>query len=197
MKRVLLSLSLLASIFVLAACGKKTTDNAITTPTDDTANEVVQTLVQDGSTVWVYYVWALENGEIFDTNIVEKAQEAWTYNELREYNPLVFTVGKWQMIPWFEKGVIGMKLWETKTLNIAAVDGYGEIREDMIQTVDVATFEEAEIDWTTWQVGEKYTFDTLQWTILEITEDTVTIDFNHFLAWKDLVFTVTVEEVTN
>lgn len=197
MKRVLLSIFLLASIFVLAACGKKTTDSTITTPTDTTANEVVQTLVQDASTVWVYYVWALENGEIFDTNIVEKAQEAWTYNELREYNPLVFTVGKWQMIPWFEKGVIGMKLWETKTLNIAAVDGYGEIREDMVQTVDVATFEEAEIDWTTWQVGEKYTFDTLQWTILEITEDTVTIDFNHFLAWKDLVFTVTVEEVTN
>ena len=55
-----------------------------------------------------------------------------------------------------------MKTGETKTISIPAEDGYGAVRDDMIQTIDVATFEEAEIDWQAWQVGEKYTFDRLQ-----------------------------------
>jgi FKBP-type peptidyl-prolyl cis-trans isomerase 2 len=71
------------------------------------------------------------------------------------------------------------------------------VRDDMIQVVNVEEFTKADIDWTTWNVWDKYTFDTLQGTILEITEETVTIDFNHFLAWKDLIFTVTINEINN
>jgi predicted small lipoprotein YifL len=53
MKRILLSISLVASIFVLAACGKKTTDTSVVTPPNDTdpVAVVAQDVVQNGSTV--------------------------------------------------------------------------------------------------------------------------------------------------
>lgn len=199
MKRVLLSTCVLASVVVLSACGKKET----VTPTD-TADSNVEAVtpkaedlvVQQGDTVAVRYIWALENGEVFDTNIIEEAQKAWTFNELRPYDALAFTIGQGNMIPGFERGVIGMKIWETKTLNIPAVDGYGAVRDDMIQTIAVTEFEEAEIDWQAWEIGEKYTFGQIQGTVKTINEDAVTIDFNHFLAGKDLVFTATVEDIT-
>jgi FKBP-type peptidyl-prolyl cis-trans isomerase 2 len=66
----------------------------------------------------------------------------------------------------------------------------------MIQTIAVTEFEEAEIDWQAWEIGEKYTFGQIQGTVKTINEDAVTIDFNHFLAGKDLVFTATVEDIT-
>jgi FKBP-type peptidyl-prolyl cis-trans isomerase 2 len=45
-----------------------------------------------------------------------------------------------------------MKLGETKTINIPAADGYGPVRDDMIQVVNVEEFTKADIDWTTWNV---------------------------------------------
>jgi len=187
------------SVVVLSACGKKentTPTDATNTNGEATAPQAEELVVQDGDTVAVKYVWALENWEVFDTNIIEEAEKAGTYNELRPYEPLAFGVGQGNMIPGFEKWVIGMKIWETKTINIASVDGYGAIRDDMIQTIPVSEFEEAEIDWQAWEIWEKYTFGRVQGTVTNKTDEAVTIDFNHFLAGKDLVFTVTLEDIT-
>jgi len=192
-------MSLIMSVVVLSACGKKentTPTDATNTNGEATAPQAEELVVQDGDTVAVKYVWALENWEVFDTNIIEEAEKAGTYNELRPYEPLAFGVGQGNMIPGFEKWVIGMKIWETKTINIASVDGYGAIRDDMIQTIPVSEFEEAEIDWQAWEIWEKYTFGRVQGTVTNKTDEAVTIDFNHFLAGKDLVFTVTLEDIT-
>ncbi len=56
--------------------------------------------VKDGDTVEVDYVGRFEDGEVFDSS------------EGRE--PLMFTVGSGQVIPGFDRAVIGMKMGETK-----------------------------------------------------------------------------------
>ncbi len=40
--------------------------------------------------------------------------EAGIYNEMRDYKPLVFTVGAGQMIKGFDEGVVGMEVGEEK-----------------------------------------------------------------------------------
>lgn len=81
-------------------------------------------IVKEGSAVKVWYTGKLEDGTVFDTNIQTVAQKAGI--ERGEYKPLEFTVGSKQVIPGFEKGVIGMKSGEKKTLTLKPEEAYGQ-----------------------------------------------------------------------
>ncbi len=66
-----------------------------------------------GDTVTVNYVGALyENGKVFDAS--------WKRNE-----PFQFTLGKGEVIPGWEQGVVGMKVGGRRELIIPASLGYG------------------------------------------------------------------------
>ena len=67
--------------------------------------------VKENNTVKVHYTGKLADGQVFDSS------------EGRE--PIEFTLGKGQMIPGFEKGVLDMKLNEKKTISIAEEEAYG------------------------------------------------------------------------
>ena len=88
-------------------------------------------IVAKGDTVKIDYLGTLENGNVFDTNILEESKKAGTYTEQRSYEPLEFTVGAGQMIPGFEEAVLDMKEGETKTVTIPAEKAYGIRREDL------------------------------------------------------------------
>ncbi len=149
-------------------------------------------VVAAGDTIKVNYVGKFEDGKVFDTSLEAVAKESELYNELREYTPLEFTVSAGQMIPGFDKGVVGMKKGDKKTINIAPADGYGEIREDLVQKLPLSGFQGAGIEP---KVGETYNFQVAQGTVLKIEGEEVTIDFNHFLAGKTLVFDVEIIDI--
>ena len=81
----------------------------VDTSTDTTTSDT-NTVPSSDATVSVNYVGTLEDGTVFDTNIASEAQKANTFNEARTYEPLVFNICQGQMIPGFEKAVIGMKV---------------------------------------------------------------------------------------
>lgn len=60
--------------------------------------------VKSGDTVLVHYTGTLENGTVFDSSAGRE--------------PLRFTVGKGEVIPGFDEGVVGMQVGEEKTLQI-------------------------------------------------------------------------------
>ena len=149
--------------------------------------------------IWVMYVGTLSGGKIFDTNIVEKAKEGGVYNNARPYEPLTFVVGAGKMIPWFDKGVVGMKLNETKKIHIPANEAYGPQREEMIKYFSGTVLDEQWAPWKEWKVGEKYVFQTpvwpQRWVLIKKDDNGITIDFNHELAGKDLDFEITVVSI--
>ncbi|MFH1750838.1 MAG: peptidylprolyl isomerase [Candidatus Micrarchaeota archaeon] len=149
---------------------------------------------QNGDKVSVYYAGTLEDGTLFDTNIVEMAKAANTYDSARPYTPLEFTVGAGEMIKGFDAGVIGMKEGETKTITMAPKDAYGELRADLIQKVPIATLKAAGIDPKPGQVIA--TGSGARGVVREIDSQNATIDFNHFLAGQALTFKVTMEKIT-
>lgn len=93
--------------------------------------------VQPGDIVKVDYIGRLENGSVFDTSIEEVAKDAGIYNPQRNYQPIQFKVGSGEMIEGFDKGVIGMKIGETKNITVAPEEGYGLRDEKRIQEIDI------------------------------------------------------------
>ncbi|MFC2134500.1 peptidylprolyl isomerase [Bacteroidota bacterium] len=137
---------------------------------------------KEGDLVKVHYTGKLDNGEVFDTS------------ESRE--PLAFTIGKGEVIPGFENGVIGLGSGESKTIKIPSDQAYGPHREEMIYKIGKDKFpQDVEL-----KIGDSFKIGkeeetTLIVSITEIGETEVTLDANHPLAGKELTFEIKLVEI--
>ncbi len=150
--------------------------------TEDTSKRI-----ENGDTISVNYVGKLENGTIFDTSLKEVAIETGKYDQMRNYEPLTFTVGAGQMIKGFDEGVVGMKVGEEKTLTIPPEEAYGEYRQEFVREIPVDA-----VNFTP-EVGMRLATDNgLTGSITKVNENSFVVDFNHELAGKTLIFSVKV-----
>ncbi len=109
--------------------------------------------------------------------------------------PLVFMYGKGQIIPGLEAGIEKMEIGEKADVLVKPADAYGEYNPDATQEVPADQFAGIDLEVGMTLYGQGEDGGTVQVTVKEIKEDTVVIDFNHPLAGKDLMFTVTVNNV--
>ncbi len=109
--------------------------------------------------------------------------------------PLEFITGKGHIIPGLESNLIGLESGSKTDVMVMPADGYGEINEEAYQTLPKEQF--AGIDlvegMTLYGTGENG--ETVQVNVKEIAENEVTIDYNHPMAGKTLMFTVAVMSV--
>lgn len=177
----------LALTLVLAACGgadaTDTTadpdgDTTETTATEATPSGGAGLIAQDGDVVEVHYVGTLDDGSQFDSS-----RDRGT--------PFSFTVGTGEVISGFDEAVRGSEVGDVNTVRMEAEDAYGEWSEDNVIEVpfnpeqdDVAVGDEVFL--TNGQPA----------TVLEITEDTVTLDANHPLAGEALTFEIEILAIT-
>lgn len=207
-KQVIILSSLCIFTLVFVGCGKKTPawwDEGTWTivpvidqdPVMD-EEDIDADRVQNLDTVTVWYKWTLSDGTVFDSNIEQEAQNAWLFDERRVYEPLRFTVGQRQVVPWFEAGVLGMKVWDKKVIEVPKALAYKDTREDLIMRRNRNEVDEELI--ATWVVGDTYMFDSdfgpIAWRIQEINDTEIVVDMNHELAWKDLIFEVELVSLT-
>lgn len=138
--------------------------------------------VKKGDVVKVHYTGKLENGEQFDSSTGR--------------DPLEFTVGAGQMIAGFDAALPGMKVGDKKTVNIPAKDGYGEADETaIIQFPKENVPAEMKLE-----IGQQLNLsdehgNPFPVVVIEIKDDIVVLDANHFLAGKDLVFDIELMEI--
>jgi FKBP-type peptidyl-prolyl cis-trans isomerase 2 len=94
-------------------------------------------VVKIGDNISVNYTGSYENGKVFDTSI-ESVAKANNLSPRNIYEPLKFRVGQKPsaVIEGFDKGVIGMKIGETKSLRIPPEEAY-PINPSMIQVVPI------------------------------------------------------------
>ncbi len=137
--------------------------------------------VTSGNTIKVHYTGTLADGTVFDSS---KGRE-----------PLEFTVGAGMMIKGFDDGVVGMEVGKEKRIEIKAADAYGEKRDDMLFDVPADKLPPELKP----EVGMKLSMPTsggvFPVTVSKVTAETITLDANHELAGKDLIFDVTVVEI--
>lgn len=109
--------------------------------------------------------------------------------------PLVFMFGKGQIIPGLEAGIKDMAIGEKGDVLVKAADAYGEYNPEATQEVPKDQFAGIELSEGMTLYGQGEDGSTVQVTVKEIKDDSVVIDFNHPLAGKDLMFTVTLNNV--
>ena len=107
--------------------------------------------------------------------------------------PLTYLHGHGMMIPGFERQLEGLAEGDTYDFMLTAAEGYGELNPDAITDLDkqiflidgnlsTEVFEGAQLQLTN-QDGQP-----MVGVVAAVGEDTVTMDFNHQLAGKDLHF---------
>jgi len=148
--------------------------------------------VEAGDYVLFNYVGRFENGEVFDTSIEELAKKHGVYVEDREYGPMWARIGVGEIIPGLDEAIIGMEPGEKKTVTIPPEKAYGMPNPELIIKVPVEEFTKAGLEP---QEGLYVMTDSGIAKILKVEEDMVSLDFNHPLAGKTLIFEVEVIEV--
>ncbi len=137
---------------------------------------------KNGDLVKVHYTGKLVNGEQFDSSAGRE--------------PLEFTVGEGQMIKGFDIAIPGMKVGDKKTINIAPEEAYGPRNEEAIiefpkQHVPADMKIEAGMPLTlSNQKGQP-----VQVIVIEVKDDIIVLDANHFLAGEELVFDIELVEI--
>jgi peptidylprolyl isomerase len=138
--------------------------------------------VKEGDVVKVHYTGKLINGEQFDSSVGR--------------DPLEFTVGAGQMIRGFDAAMPGMTLGEKKTINIAPEDAYGERSEEAIiefpkENVPPDMKLEPGMPLTlSNQAGQPVPV-----IVVEVKEEVIVLDANHFLAGQELIFDIELVEI--
>ena len=143
--------------------------------------------------ITVDYIWRLPDGTVFDTSVESVAKECWKYTEGRDYSEwLTFEVWAGQMIKWFDVWVIWIKVWQTKTVQFGPEKWYGQRKEEYVMT-----YSSDEVwDLSKFTEGQRvYLWIWAAALITKVTDKEITLDLNHELAWKDLIFDITIKSI--
>ena len=145
-------------------------------------NVMTNFVIDEHKKVTLHFSLKLDNGDVIDSNF--------------NAPPASFTMGDGSLLPGFEKALIGLKSGEKGAFVIKPEDGFGQInssnRQKMPRTdfaKDIELVEGLMLSFADAQKSEMpgvvYSFD----------DETVTIDFNHPLAGRDIVFDVEIIHV--
>ncbi len=110
----------------------------------------------------------------------------------KEDAPLEFVLGTGMIIPGLEAGLVGLNEGDEKQIEVPAADAYGELNPEAIQMLPREQFEGIDLEKGMMLYGQGEDGQTTQVVVKDFNDTDVTIDFNHPLAGKDLVFDVIV-----
>ena len=112
--------------------------------------------------------------------------------------PFSYISGSGMVLPKLEEVVSGMIIGTKKQLKLEAKDGYGVYNDDAVQSVGKENFPEDFI----LEAGMEYMASNpdgvqMPFIIINVEDETVTVDFNHPLAGKNLHFDIELLDVRN
>jgi peptidylprolyl isomerase len=133
-------------------------------------------MIQNGTIVNVHYTGKLTDGSVFDTS--------------EGNGTLRFEVGSGQIIPGFEKALMGKNVGDKVTVNINPEEAYGPVYEELRVRVPKDRMPESvHVGQVLQATNEEETSNVV---VLEVNESDVVIDGNHPLAGQELIFDIEV-----
>ncbi len=139
--------------------------------------------IKNNSEVLIHFVMSLADGSVAEST---KAQD----------KPMLFRMGDGSLSAGFEQALLGLKEGEKATFTLIPEDAFGQPNPDNIHHFDRSRFgEEAPAE-----VGNIIAFtgpdgQDIPALITEVSGESVTIDFNHPLAGKDVTFAVDIVSI--
>lgn len=137
---------------------------------------------KSGDTVRINYTGKLTDGTRFDSS------------EGRE--PLEFQLGSGQIIPGLDREVEGMKVGDKQTVTVPAEEAYGSHDAAKVQQVPRDALP-PELEPQEGMQLQAQTPEGAQMTLIvtAVAEQEITVDANHPLAGKDLIFEIEMVEI--
>jgi len=139
---------------------------------------------KEGDIVKVHYTGKLKDESIFDSS--------------QGGEPLEVRLGSGQVIPGFEKAMLGMSVGDFKTFEIVAEEAYGPYREELLVKID----KEQIPDDLHMEAGQQLVLrqaegPPIRVMVADMSEEFVTLDANHPLAGAALTFEVQLVEIVS
>lgn len=131
----------------------------------------------------------IENGTIVNVNYVGKFVDGSVFDTSEGNGLLRFEIGSGQIIPGFERALIGKNIGDKITVEIEPELGYGLVNEELIAKIPKERVPEGV------HVGQELQSvlengQPITVLVTEVNNDDVVIDANHPLAGKDLIFDI-------
>jgi FKBP-type peptidyl-prolyl cis-trans isomerase SlyD len=103
-----------------------------------------------------------------------------------------FIAGYGQVLPALEKGLTGLEQGALAELEIPAPEAFGERDEGLVRTLELDSFPSGrDLEPGRWTIAKNAaTGAQYSYLVLEKTDSTITVDYNHPLAGKDLHYSV-------
>lgn len=145
-------------------------------------SDVQPMAVGDGTRVFLNFSLSLESGEEVDSNFGAE--------------PVSFAVGDGNLLPGFERHIIGMQPGERHVYTVPPEDAFGQPNEQNVQRIDRDNFD----DDLSLEHGLVLSFadaagGEVPGMIVAFDEQEVTVDFNHPLAGRTILFDVQIHRV--
>jgi len=168
---------------------KTTGKKATTTKTKETA----ETVVQDKSMVYLDFVAKTkDDGIVYDTTLLDVAKEEGLFRENDRYEPALVVIGWNWLLGAVEEELIGMKVGESKTIEVPPEKGAGLRDPNKIKLI-------AKVKLTKHGAkgykGEEVKFGNERGVVTADLGRRVRVDFNSPFAGKTLIYNVTIKDI--
>lgn len=139
-------------------------------------------MIENGKQVAIEYSVSTDDKSQIDSNVGK--------------DPLVFLHGDHQILPALEDSLQGLEVGDTKHVKLGPEDAYGTINPDAFKEVDANLIpEDLRFEGALLVVADEQ-FGEMLIRVDSLAEDRVTLDFNHPLAGKTLIFDVKVLDIS-
>ncbi|SHI52413.1 peptidylprolyl isomerase [Malonomonas rubra DSM 5091] len=161
-----------------------------------------------GDTVLINFIGRMEDGSIMDSTYPEEKQSECGCGDGAEHNcgddgdccqdtgPFEIVIGEGDFYIPVEEELVGMQVGEKKTVTISPDDAFGDYNPENVFSVERSEFPD-DIDpvvgmglEVTGEDDELYMV-----TVIEVTDEQITLDTNHPLAGETLTYEVELAEI--
>ena len=139
---------------------------------------------------------AIENNQVvsIEYDLTEKDQTE-VIDSNKGHAPLEFITGKSQIIPGLESQLMALSAGDEQSITVPAAEAYGDVNPEAEDTLPAEQFAGLELKEGMQLYGQGENGETVMVTVKSFNDESVTIDYNHPLAGKDLTFNVKILDV--
>lgn len=165
-----------------AIAGSKEEGDCVDNPILTDSGGKIMGQAKAGDKVIVHYTGSYDDGTVFDSSM--------------ELGPLEVTIGTGMVIPGFDRALLDMEPGQKKMVNIPVEEAYGPRIDDLVAVVgreripaDIPLEIGQQLQLSLADGGEAIVL------IVDLTDETVTLDANHPMAGLDLNFELELVEI--
>ena len=137
--------------------------------------------IENGCTVTIDYTMTLENGDVIDST--------------KDTDPLSYVQGEGEILSGLEKMMLGLEKGGSLDLAVSPEEGFGESDPEAFIEIPKSDIPPEALELGMELQGKGPQGQSIAGTVVDLQENSVIVDFNHPLAGKTLLFSVTIVNV--